>query len=199
MMTLPKSTCQLHLSIACCPASVCPLSTAAQKRACRRTIRSQHASLLDWVWLSLLCCSCPCVACCSVASRHQASCAWLSTSAAADWRASVLRLQVQATFAGGLAEHLQAAGGANASVASSLQSALSQAQGMAQLLARDVAEGQRQLIRLASQHEVAGTCLPARLRRHAAAIPPARRSTCWSAALYTECCKPCAAWIAHVG
>ena len=64
--------------------------------------------------------------------------------------------QVQATFAGGLAEHLQAAGGANASVAASLQQTLGQAQSMAQLLARDVAEGQRQLIRLASESEAAG-------------------------------------------
>ncbi|KAK9805896.1 hypothetical protein WJX73_002358 [Symbiochloris irregularis] len=58
--------------------------------------------------------------------------------------------QVQATFAGGLAEHLQAAGGANAQVASSLQAALGQAQATAELLANDVAEGQRTLIRLAA-------------------------------------------------
>ena len=35
-------------------------------------------------------------------------------------------VQVQATFAGGLAEHLQAAGGANASIAASLRESVSQ-------------------------------------------------------------------------
>ena len=35
-------------------------------------------------------------------------------------------LQVQATFAGGLAEHLQAAGGASASIAASLRESVSQ-------------------------------------------------------------------------
>ena len=35
-------------------------------------------------------------------------------------------MQVQATFAGGLAEHLQAAGGANASIAASLRESVSQ-------------------------------------------------------------------------
>ena len=34
--------------------------------------------------------------------------------------------QVQATFAGGLAEHLQAAGGASASIAASLRESVSQ-------------------------------------------------------------------------
>ena len=37
-----------------------------------------------------------------------------------------LMLQVQATFAGGLAEHLQAAGGANASIAAFLRESVSQ-------------------------------------------------------------------------
>ena len=35
-------------------------------------------------------------------------------------------LQVQATFAGGLAEHLQAAGGASAAIAASLRESVSQ-------------------------------------------------------------------------
>jgi len=35
-------------------------------------------------------------------------------------------VQVQATFAGGLAEHLQAAGGASASIAASLRESVSQ-------------------------------------------------------------------------
>ena len=35
-------------------------------------------------------------------------------------------MQVQATFAGGLAEHLQAAGGASASIAASLRESVSQ-------------------------------------------------------------------------
>ena len=68
----------------------------------------------------------------------------------------MFHLQVQATFAGGLAEHLQAAGGANATVASSLQAALGQAHSTAQLLAREVAEGQRELMRLASERQTVG-------------------------------------------
>ena len=63
---------------------------------------------------------------------------------------------MQATFAGGLAEHLQAAGGANAQVTASLQAALVQAQATAEMLSREVAEGQRTLIRLATEGPAAG-------------------------------------------
>ncbi|KAK9810077.1 hypothetical protein WJX72_004410 [[Myrmecia] bisecta] len=59
--------------------------------------------------------------------------------------------QVQATFAGGLSEHLQAAGGATAAVADSLRDSLAQASAVVAKLSTDVAEGQRQLVQLARQ------------------------------------------------
>ena len=51
--------------------------------------------------------------------------------------AALLR-QVQSTFSVGLAEHLQAAAGAHASTASSLQTALAQATSLTETLAQDV-------------------------------------------------------------
>ena len=58
----------------------------------------------------------------------------------------MLLLQVQATFAGGLSEHLQAAGGANASVTASLRDSLAQMAAISDKLAQDVAQGQRRLV-----------------------------------------------------
>jgi hypothetical protein len=63
---------------------------------------------------------------------------------------------VQATFAGGLAEHLQAAGGANASIASSLRDSIGQANAVANLLSGEVTQGYHQLLELASL-EIRGT------------------------------------------
>lgn len=60
-------------------------------------------------------------------------------------------IQVQATFAGGLAEHLQAAGGANAAITTSLQESLQRANAVTAKLAEDISEGYRQLLQLASQ------------------------------------------------
>ena len=60
-------------------------------------------------------------------------------------------LQVQATFAGGLSEHLQAAGGANASVAASLHESLGTAAQLVDDLKTGIHEGQNKLIQLASQ------------------------------------------------
>ncbi|KAL0055405.1 hypothetical protein WJX82_000055 [Trebouxia sp. C0006] len=59
--------------------------------------------------------------------------------------------QVQATFAGGLSEHLQAAGGANASVAASLHESLGTAAQLVDDLKTGIHEGQNKLIQLASQ------------------------------------------------
>ena len=64
--------------------------------------------------------------------------------------------QVQATFAGGLAEHLQAAGGANAGIAASLRESVGQANACASKLSGEVAQGYQQLLELASQ-EIRGT------------------------------------------
>lgn len=60
-------------------------------------------------------------------------------------------LQVQATFAGGLSEHLQAAGGANASVAASLRESLGTAAQLVTDLKTDLQEGQNSLLQLATQ------------------------------------------------
>lgn len=60
-------------------------------------------------------------------------------------------MQVQATFAGGLAEHLQAAGGANASIAAQLRESLGTAAQLVTDLKTDLQEGQTSLIQLASQ------------------------------------------------
>ena len=65
--------------------------------------------------------------------------------------------QVQATFAGGLSDHLQAAGGANAAVAASLQESLAAATSLAETLRDEVAEGQRKLVALAEEDR--GDCL----------------------------------------
>ena len=65
--------------------------------------------------------------------------------------------QVQATFAGGLSDHLQAAGGANAAVAASLQESLAAATSLAETLRDEVAEGQRKLVALADEDR--GDCL----------------------------------------
>ncbi|DBA67146.1 TPA: hypothetical protein ACH3X2_001468 [Trebouxia sp. C0005] len=59
--------------------------------------------------------------------------------------------QVQATFAGGLSEHLQAAGGANAGVAASLHESLGTAAQLVDDLKTGIHEGQNKLIQLASQ------------------------------------------------
>jgi hypothetical protein len=67
-------------------------------------------------------------------------------------------MQVQATFAGGLAEHLQAAGGANAGVAASLRDSIGQANAVANKLSTDVAQGYQQLLELTSQ-EIRGRTL----------------------------------------
>ena len=60
-------------------------------------------------------------------------------------------MQVQATFAGGLSEHLQAAGGANAGVAASLHESLGTAAQLVEDLKTGLHEGQNKLIQLASQ------------------------------------------------
>lgn len=59
--------------------------------------------------------------------------------------------QVQATFAGGLAEHLQAAGGANAAVVASLKESISRVGMAADTLSSQVSEGQRRLLQLAEE------------------------------------------------
>lgn len=58
--------------------------------------------------------------------------------------------QVQATFAGGLAEHLQAAGGVNAAIASSLKESISQADAVASKLSQDVRQNYEELRELAT-------------------------------------------------
>ena len=60
-------------------------------------------------------------------------------------------MQVQATFAGGLAEHLQAAGGANVAVTQSLRDSISQANAVASTLSKEITEGYHQLMELATQ------------------------------------------------
>ena len=60
-------------------------------------------------------------------------------------------MQVQATFAGGLSEHLQAAGGASAGVAASLRESLGSATQLVDDLKGEIQEGQNKLIQLASQ------------------------------------------------
>ena len=67
-------------------------------------------------------------------------------------------LQVQATFAGGLSEHLQAAGGANASVTASLRESLGTAAQLVDDLKTDIHEGQNKLIHLASQKSKPALC-----------------------------------------
>ena len=62
--------------------------------------------------------------------------------------------QVQATFSGGLSEHLQAAGGANAGVAASLRESLGTAAQLVDDLKADIHTGQKQLIQLASQRSM---------------------------------------------
>ena len=62
--------------------------------------------------------------------------------------------QVQATFSGGLSEHLQAAGGANAGVAASLRESLGTAAQLVDDLKADIHAGQKQLIQLASQRSM---------------------------------------------
>jgi len=64
--------------------------------------------------------------------------------------------QVQATFAGGLAEHLRAAGGATAGVAASLSGAVEQATALAAALGGELADGQRRLQQLAEDAVAAG-------------------------------------------
>lgn len=61
--------------------------------------------------------------------------------------------QVQATFAGGLAEYLQAAGGANAAITASLRDSLGQANAVAEKLSEDVSRGYQQLLALAKRQE----------------------------------------------
>lgn len=63
----------------------------------------------------------------------------------------LLLMQVQATFAGGLSEHLQAAGGASAGVAASLRESLGSATQLVDQLKGELQEGQNKLIQLASQ------------------------------------------------
>ena len=86
--------------------------------------------------------------------------------------------QVQATFAGGLSEHLQAAGGANASVAASLRDSLAQMAAISDRLARDVAQGQRRLVEAAMDvrtgHTSAISRLPSLLSRLNLIFLPAR-------------------------
>ena len=67
---------------------------------------------------------------------------------------------MQATFAGGLAEHLRAAGGASAGVAASLRDSLGRAASLAEALGGDLAAGQRRLVQLAEEAASAGalTC-----------------------------------------
>ena len=60
-------------------------------------------------------------------------------------------MQVQATFAGGLAEHLQAAGGANASISAQLRESLGTAAQLVTDLKTDLQDRQNSLIQLASQ------------------------------------------------
>lgn len=67
-------------------------------------------------------------------------------------------MQVQATFAGGLSEHLQAAGGANASVTASLRESLGTAAQLVDDLKTDIHEGQNKLIHLASQKSKPALC-----------------------------------------
>jgi len=64
--------------------------------------------------------------------------------------------QVQATFAGGLAEHLRAAGGATAGVAAALSGAVEQATALAAALGGELADGQRRLQQLAEDAVAAG-------------------------------------------
>jgi hypothetical protein len=64
--------------------------------------------------------------------------------------------QVQATFAGGLAEHLQAAGGVNSAVAAQLQEAAGRVGAAATTLSGQVADGQRRLVQLAEEAAAAG-------------------------------------------
>jgi len=63
---------------------------------------------------------------------------------------------VQATFAGGLAEHLQAAGGANAAAAAALQESIKRVGSVADVLSGQVSEGQRRLLQLAEDAAAAG-------------------------------------------
>lgn len=70
---------------------------------------------------------------------------------------SLLWSQVQATFAGGLAEHLQAAGGANAAVVASLKESAGRVGAAADTLSSQVSEGQRRLLQLAEEAAAAGT------------------------------------------
>jgi len=60
-------------------------------------------------------------------------------------------MQVQATFAGGLAEHLRAAGGASAGVAASLRDSLAQAAALGETMGGSLAAGQRRLVQLAEE------------------------------------------------
>lgn len=64
--------------------------------------------------------------------------------------------QVQATFAGGLAEHLQAAGGANAAAAAALKESINRVGSVADVLSGQVSEGQRRLLQLAEDAAAAG-------------------------------------------
>ncbi|BDA40748.1 probable enhancer of mRNA-decapping protein 4 [Coccomyxa sp. Obi] len=68
--------------------------------------------------------------------------------------------QVQATFAGGLAEHLQAAGGANAAVVASLKESVGRVGAAADTLSSQVSEGQRRLVQLAEEAAAAGGARP---------------------------------------
>lgn len=52
---------------------------------------------------------------------------------------------MQATFAGGLAEHLQAAGGVNAGIASSLKESIGQASALASQLSKDMRDSYQHL------------------------------------------------------
>lgn len=56
---------------------------------------------------------------------------------------------MQATFAGGLAEHLQAAGGVNAGIASSLRESIGQAHSVANTLLQEMRHGYDSLMELA--------------------------------------------------
>ena len=56
---------------------------------------------------------------------------------------------MQATFAGGLAEHLQAAGGVNAGIASSLRESIGQANSVANTLLQEMRHGYDSLMELA--------------------------------------------------
>ena len=70
------------------------------------------------------------------------------------WRG--LCAQVQATFAGGLAEHLQAASGVNSAIAGQLQEAVGQVGAAAAQLSGQVADGQRRMQQLAEEAVAAG-------------------------------------------